>query len=94
MQLVFLFTCRVGASAYPLALVQALERNPRHGVVRDTDKKLSISRWRIRARSRCEIISVQSIVRGAVLIPDTKYAGDYFVVNTIDADMFLRVKVM
>ena len=93
-QLVFLFTCQVGASVYPLALIQALERHPRHGAVRDTDKKLSIYRWNIRARSRCEIIPVRSIMRGAALIPDSKYAGDYFVVDTLDADMFLRVKAM
>jgi hypothetical protein len=79
---------------HPLALVQALDRHPRTGDVRNTDKKLSILRWNLRLRTRCEIVPVDSIVRGAVLIPDTKYAGDYFVVDTLDADMFLRARVM
>ena len=41
---------------------------------------------------RCEVIPLDYIVRGAVLVGDTKYAGDYFVIDTLDADMFLRVK--
>ena len=93
-RLVFLFTCQVSANVHALALVQTLESNRHHGVVRDTDKKLSIYRWNIHARSRCEIIPVHSIVCGAVLISDTKYASDYFVVDTLNADMFLRVKAM
>lgn len=93
-QLVFLFTCHVGTSIHPLALVQALDSRPRSRTVKDTDKKLSIYRWNLRARNRCEIIPIHSIVCGAVLIPDTRYAGDHFVVDTLDADMFLRIKLM
>ena len=46
------------------------------------------------ARSRCEIIPVDSLVRGAVLVSDKNYADDYFVIDTLDADMFLRVKAL
>ena len=91
-RLVFLFTCRVGTKTYPLALVQALEKHSPQGPTRGIDKKLSIYRWKIHARSRCEIIPVDSLIRGAVLISDTKYQGDYFVIDTLDADMLLRVK--
>jgi hypothetical protein len=93
-KLVCLFTCAVGTCVHPLALVQALERQPRSGSVRDTDRKLSIFRWTIRARNRCEIVPVRNIIRGALLVSDTKYSGDYFIVDTVDADMFLRVKQM
>jgi hypothetical protein len=93
-RLVCLFTCTVGARVHPLALVQTMDRQPRSGPVRETDKKLSIYRWNLRARNRCELISVHTIVRGALLIPDAIYSGDHFVVDTIDADMFLRVKKM
>ena len=34
------------------------------------------------------------IVRGAVLVADTKYVGDYFVIDMLDEDMFLRVNSM
>ena len=45
-------------------------------------------------QSRCEIIPVDRLIRGAVLVSDTKYADDYFVIDTLDANMFLRVKTL
>ena len=90
-ELVFIFVCRVGGQEYCLALVQRLTKSSRGGV-KEVDKKLSIYRWEIRPRTRCEVISVDSIVRGAVLVKDPKYKGDYFVIDTLDEDMFLRMK--
>ena len=91
---VSLFTCTVGTRVHPLALVQALDHRPRSGTVKDTDRKLTIYRWNLRHRSRCELVPLVSVVRGALLISDPRYSGDYFVVDTVDADMFLRVKRM
>ena len=93
-KLVCLFTSTVGTCVYPLALVQALDRQLRSGTVKAIDKKLSIYRWHLRPRDRCEIITVRSIVRGALLVPDMKYSGDHFVINTVDADTFLRMQRM
>jgi hypothetical protein len=92
-QLVFVFVCRVNDCDYHLALVQPLEKQSRTNT-RSVDKSLSIFRWHIRARNRCEVIPLNCIVRGAVLMADPKYKGDYFVVDTLDEDMFLRVKYM
>ena len=92
--LVFLFTYQVGSSIHPLALVQALEKHPRPGTTKGIDKKLSIHRWNIHARNRCEVIPMDHLIRGAVLVPDDKYAGDHLVIDTLDADMFLRVKAL
>ena len=92
-QLAFVFVCRVGGRDHHLALVQPLEKKSRTNM-RSTDKNLSISRWHIQARNRCEVIHLDWIVRGAVLVADTKYKGDYFVIDTLDDDMFLRVKRM
>jgi hypothetical protein len=92
-QLVFVFTCRVSGQDYRLALVRPLEKA--RGVnanVKKVDKELSIYRWRIRARTRCEVIPLDSIVRGAVLLEDIKYSGNYFIKDTLDEDMFIRVK--
>ena len=86
--LVFLFTYQVGSSIHPL------EKHPRQGTIKRIDKKLSIYRWNMRARSRCEIIPVDSLICVAVLVSDTKFAGDYFVIDTLDADMFLQVKTL
>ena len=89
-KLVFVFMCRVNQHDYRLALVQPLEKAHRPNA-RVIDKHLSIYRWSIRARSRCEVIPLDCIVHGAVLVEDTKYSGDYFVIDTLDEDMFLRV---
>ena len=90
-QLVFMFVCRVGGDLYQLALVQTLEKYNRPAT-RTVDKKLSISRWHIRNRDRCEVIPLSCIVRGAVFVADAKHSGDYFLLDTLDEDMFLRAK--
>ena len=92
-QLVFIFICWVNGRDYRLALTQPLEKKSRSNT-RSLDKSLSIYRWNIRAQSRCEVINLDSIVRGAVLVEDPRYKGDYFVIDTLDEDMFLRVKKM
>ena len=93
-KLILLFTSTTSTHVHPLTLVQALDQQPRSGIVKDVDRKLSIYRWHLRPQSRCEIITMHSIICGALLVPDTKYTGDHFVVDTVDADMFLRVKRM
>lgn len=45
-------------------------------------------------RSQCEVIPLHNIVRGALLVADPKYRGDYFVIDTTDDDMYLRVMNM
>jgi hypothetical protein len=37
------------------------------------------------------VIPLDCIICGAVLVEDTKYSGDYFIIDTLDEDMFLRV---
>ena len=92
-QLVLVFVCQVNGRDYHLALVQLLEKQSR-ATTRVVDRSLSIHRWHIRAWNRCEVIPLDSIIRGAVLVADTRYAGDYFVIDTLDEDMFLRVNTM
>ncbi|KAG1897928.1 uncharacterized protein F5891DRAFT_1241093 [Suillus fuscotomentosus] len=91
--LVYMFTCLVGGTEFPLALIQPYDvgiANSRWR--RDNDMGL----WRVRAkpRSSSEIISVRSIVRGAALARNPETDGDYFVIHTVDTDMFLRVKAL
>ncbi|KAG1890418.1 uncharacterized protein F5891DRAFT_1131709 [Suillus fuscotomentosus] len=92
-RLVYMFTCLVGGTEFPLALIQPYDvgiANSRRR--RDNDMGL----WRVRAkpRSSSEIISVRSIVRGAALARNPETDGDYFVIHTVDTDMFLRVKAL
>ena len=90
-QLVFVFVCQVGERNYRLALIQPLEKMTRAST-KSIDKGLSIYRWHIQAWERCKVISLDCIVRGAVLVEDPKFKGDYFVIDALDGDMFLRVK--
>ena len=85
--------CRVDEHEYYFALVQSLEKKIRQNM-RPVDRSLSISRWHIWPQNRCEVIPLDCIVHGAVLVVDTKYVGDYFVINMLDKDMYLRVNSM
>jgi len=84
-----LFQIAVGTQSYPVAYVKSYCRPP--GRIRRKDKDLSLHRVRVKANPY-EIISVQSIVRGALLVQDSDNLDDYFVVDTVDADMFLRMQ--
>jgi len=90
-QLVFVFICRVSERDYHLVLIHPLDKISRDSTKR-VDKGLSIHRWHTRARNKCEVIPLDCIVRGAVLVGDPRFRGDYFVIDTLDEDMFLRVK--
>ena len=86
-----LFQIVMGTQTYPVAYVKSYCRPP--GRIRNKDKDLSLYRVRVRANPY-EIISVQSIVRGALLVQDSDNPDDYFVVDTVDADMFLRMQTL
>ncbi|KAJ7109764.1 hypothetical protein C8R43DRAFT_1091732 [Mycena crocata] len=75
---------------YPFALVEPLDAPL--GRLQAKDKALKL--FRVRARRKTEFIAVHSIVRGAVLCPDFDQEGDYFVMDTQGADMFLRMRKM
>ena len=92
-QLVFVFVCQVNGRDYHLALAQLLEKQS-WATTRVIDRSLSIHRWHIQAQNRCEVIPLDSIICGAVLVADTRYAWDYFVIDMLDEDMFLWVNVM
>ncbi|KAJ7707650.1 hypothetical protein B0H17DRAFT_1033442 [Mycena rosella] len=91
-RLVYVFACKIGDKSFPFALVQALDVGI--GQRSAKDKALHFYRVRERHRQKCEFISVDSIVRGALLAEDPDKKGDYLVVDIVDADMFLRLKEM
>lgn len=90
-RLLHLFRVTVGTRSHDLAYVEAYCRPP--GSMRRKDKDLGLYRLRLRA-TRYEIIPVESVVRGALLVPDSDNSEEYFVVDTVDADMFLRMKIV
>lgn len=89
-QLIYLFSCTVGDKPYPLALVLPLDAAI--GRVTQKDKLLRFRRVRAKPRRQAEFISVRSIIRGAVLVPDFDKAGDFLVFDILDGDTSLRLK--
>lgn len=79
----------MGDKTHALAYVELYCRPP--GSLRRKDKDLGLYRLQLKAKKH-KIISLESIVRGAVLVPESKNSVEYFVVDTVDADMFLRMK--
>jgi hypothetical protein len=91
-RLLFMFTFSVGGSTYPLALIQPYEVISDRSRLR-ADKDLGL--LRVEKKKAPELISLHSILRGALLVP-TELNNDkqFFVVDVIDVDMFYRVKQM
>ncbi|EGO23558.1 hypothetical protein SERLADRAFT_438878 [Serpula lacrymans var. lacrymans S7.9] len=46
------------------------------------------------SRSDAEFVPLRSIVRGAAMAPDYEVSGDFFLIDTVDSDWFLRTKKM
>jgi hypothetical protein len=90
--LVYVFTFTIDGRAHPFALVQALDVGIPQRYTKD--RLLSLYRVRQRKREKCEFISVHSIIRGALLVPDFEIKGDHLVVDIVDADMYFRIKAM
>jgi hypothetical protein len=87
-QTLFMFKHTVGSSILDLALVLPLDAPL--GPQRVVDRDLRLTRLRARPMASSEFIPLQSIIRGALLVPDFDSDRDYFVVNYVDTDMFLR----
>ncbi|KAG1878522.1 hypothetical protein C8R48DRAFT_745205 [Suillus tomentosus] len=91
-RLLMLFTCIVDGRTHPIALVHPY--NAPVGQRSLKDKHFQF--WRVceRPRISSEFFSVRSIIRGAALTEDHNVPGDYLVIDTIDTDMFLCMKLM
>ncbi|KAG1874972.1 hypothetical protein F4604DRAFT_2009023 [Suillus subluteus] len=91
-RLLMLFTCVVDGRTHPVALVHPYDAPVGQRSLTDNHFQF----WRVRERPRIssEFFSVHSIIRGAALAEDHSVRGDYLVIDTIDTDMFLRMKSM
>ncbi|KAJ7443500.1 hypothetical protein B0H11DRAFT_2091370 [Mycena galericulata] len=89
-RLVYIFQISLEEKNYPLALVQPLDAPL--GRVTKKDRALKLYRVRAKPRQASEFISVHSIVRGAVLVPDSAKRGDFLVMDVLDPDMFFRLR--
>ncbi|KIM78817.1 hypothetical protein PILCRDRAFT_10761 [Piloderma croceum F 1598] len=87
--LLFLLTCQVNSTTYPVALIQPFDAYA--GPWRNKDWELGLHHVRAKARSQAEFISVRSVIRGAYVVPTHEHPEDYFVSDLIDSDWFLRL---
>ncbi|KAG1884643.1 hypothetical protein F4604DRAFT_1878660 [Suillus subluteus] len=83
--LLMLFTCVMDGQTHPVALVHPYDAPVGQCSLKDKHFQFWIS---------SEFFSVHSIIRGAALAEDHSIQGDYLVINTIDTDMFLHMKLM
>ena len=90
--LVFAFSFQVEDQQHLFALIHAYDAPT--GMLRRKDKDLGLIRVRARPRKNAEFISVQSIIRGAYIVPMFESVDEYHVVDIVDVDMFLRLQEM
>ncbi|KAG1804749.1 uncharacterized protein HD556DRAFT_1192785, partial [Suillus plorans] len=89
-RLLLLFECPVGNNIFPPALIHPYDAPT--GARLQKDKHLNLFRVRAKPRAQAEFFLIRSIIRGALLVHDENL--DYFIVDTVNMDMFLRVKEM
>ncbi|KAJ6523086.1 hypothetical protein DFH09DRAFT_1421223 [Mycena vulgaris] len=91
-RLLYLLSCTVEKKAHPFALILPLDAPT--GPLRRIDKALRFHRVRAKLRKQSEFISVHSIIRGAVLVPDFDKPGEFIVFDVLDGDKSLRLKTL
>ena len=89
-QLLFMFKYTVAGHTLDLMLVQPLDAST--GSQHSVDHDLCLRCFCSRLHASAEIISLKSIVQGALLAPDFSWNGDFFLVDYIDGDMFIHAQ--
>ncbi|KAG1886323.1 uncharacterized protein F5891DRAFT_968902, partial [Suillus fuscotomentosus] len=87
-RILFIFKYTVGNKSLDLALV--LPMDTPLGACRTVDRDLRLTRLHARPSASSEFVSLHSIIHGALLVPDFNNDGDFFLVDFVDPDMFLR----
>ena len=88
--LIFVFTLEIqGEGKVPFAMIEDMLPPTQR---RRMDEELGLCRVRSKGRTRTSIILAESIIRGALLYRVPDRPSDYYVVDTVDADMFIRMK--
>ncbi|KIN97214.1 hypothetical protein M404DRAFT_32556 [Pisolithus tinctorius Marx 270] len=92
-RLICMFSCvipDIGNMEFILAQPFTTRIGPAHTIDRD----LRLKRVKTVPRAASIFIPLCLIIRGAVLAPDTEHDDEFFVVEQLDSDMFLRTQAM
>ncbi|KAG0692969.1 hypothetical protein DFH29DRAFT_985615 [Suillus ampliporus] len=79
-RILLMFKHTVGSKVLDLALVLTM----------DARMDMRLTRLHARPPASSEFIMLHSIIRGVLVVPDFAIPGDYFLVNYVDTDIFLR----
>lgn len=93
-QLLYMFGIYVQKQTHHFALILPLDVLIPRSEQPKVDKAFQFTRVRSRPRSNSAFIHVESIVRGAVLIPahDCAYNDEFLVFDQLDEDFWMRMK--
>lgn len=92
-QILFIFKCTVLEQEYSIALVQPFDEPIPTRERPRKDRDLEFLRIRARSRKQSRFIFVGSMIRGSLLVDARgSNANDRLVVDTLDTDMFLRLR--
>lgn len=89
-RLLFLFTITIQGATYPIALIHPYDAAI--GARKRKERDLDLYAIRAKPRSSAEFISARSIIRGVPLAPTFDSPDEYYVMDNIDPDMFLRME--
>lgn len=94
-QLLLVFVCQVEEIKHEMAYIYSLDA-PTGTLHQRRDRDLGFHRLRCRLvrSSACRFIPLNTIIRGALIIKDYGTEGDYLVIDSVDTDMWRRIKKM
>ncbi|KAF7789434.1 hypothetical protein EIP86_000378 [Pleurotus ostreatoroseus] len=87
-KLLYIFAAEIDGKLMPFALVLPLDKSTGRRLRKDED--LVLHRLRARPRKDTIFVHLDTIIRGVLLAEDSVTDGDYFVVDVVDTDWFLR----
>ncbi|EMD33070.1 hypothetical protein CERSUDRAFT_68155 [Gelatoporia subvermispora B] len=91
-QILYMSTLEIGNTHHPFALVHPYNADISDFPEKDTD--LGLYRIRQESAHTSHFIPLRSVIPGAVVVPTFDTENDFFVVDTIDPDIFFRLLVL
>ena len=77
-----------------MALVQPFKAVNTNGPISIVDIDFDFYRLKIQDRKDSRFIPLRAVERGALLAQDSERHDEYIVIDTVDADMYLRIRAM
>ncbi|KAJ3509094.1 hypothetical protein NLJ89_g5404 [Agrocybe chaxingu] len=95
-QLLYIFEIQEAGKAHHMALILPFDEPIPIQERPQADDDFHFTRLRHRHRAKSAFIDVETIVRGAVLIParDIQYDDEYLVFNVLDEDIWMRMRTI